>query len=138
MKRFSLPGRSNSTDKGPSSASSPDRATPPHVLEVILVHGLLQKKSPTIFGLWQTRWFELTQTDLMYYSSQTDGVPKGVLPLHCVREVERCEDDRCFNLHLENLKPSEPRRTFELQAANGVLRERWARALTTLTRGNDA
>ena len=50
MKRFSLPGRSNSTDKGPSSASSPDRATPPHVLEVILVHGLLQKKSPTICG----------------------------------------------------------------------------------------
>lgn len=111
--------------------------------ELILVHGSLQKKCPKTFGpwpmgVWQTRWFELTQTDIVYYSSQNDGQVRGVLPLQSVTEVTRCEDVRRFDVHLQDLKPSEPSRTVELMAANGLQRERWVRALTTLTRGNEA
>ena len=68
-KKFSLPGSSKTPRGGTTNRGD---------FELILVHGSLQKKSPKTFGkmgVWQTRWFELTQTDLMYYSSQTDGVP---------------------------------------------------------------
>lgn len=133
-KKFSLPGSS----KTPRGATT-NRGD----FELILVHGSLQKKSPKTLlagkmGVWQTRWFELTQTDIVYYSSQNDGQVRGVLPLQNITEVTRCEDVRRFDVHLQDLKPSEPSRTVELMATNGLQRERWVRALTTLTRGNEA
>ena len=131
-KKFSLPGSSKTPRGGTTNRGD---------FELILVHGSLQKKSPKTFGkmgVWQTRWFELTQTDIVYYSSQNDGQVRGVLPLQNITEVTRCEDVRRFDVHLQDLKPSEPSRTVELMATNGLQRERWVRALTTLTRGNEA
>ena len=103
----------------------------------ILVHGCLQKKQPSGLRQWQTRWFELSQVDLVYYAGQKDEEPRGVIPLKNVRSVERSSDGKKFVVSVEDLLPGSGKRAFELQAASSLVRERWVRALQMLTRGND-
>ena len=45
------------------------------------------------FGLWQERWFELSEEDLTYYASHLDAQPKGVLPLSCLTSIVASPSD---------------------------------------------
>ena len=63
----------------------------------VLAHGALHMRRWKA-AKWQLRWFELTQHDLLYYSSQEDATPRGVLPLECIIAVERAADPKTFTL----------------------------------------
>ena len=63
----------------------------------VLAHGALHMRRWKA-AKWQLRWFELTQHDLLYYSSQEDAMPRGVLPLECIIAVERAADPKTFTL----------------------------------------
>ena len=63
----------------------------------MLAHGALHMRRWKA-AKWQLRWFELTQHDLLYYSSQEDAMPRGVLPLECIIAVERAADPKTFTL----------------------------------------
>ena len=67
--------------------------------DVILLHGALMKRSSV--GQWQMRWVELTGHELVYYKTQEDAEPCGVLPLSYVTRVEACKNPTRFLLHVE-------------------------------------
>lgn len=63
----------------------------------ILHQGFLAKKSPKGIGLWQKRFFVLTEARLAYYKSQDTGVPPlGMILLTTVEQVTVMNQDQAM------------------------------------------
>lgn len=62
----------------------------------IVWQGFLKKKSPSGFGLrlWQTRYFRLQADVMLYYKSEDDVRPQGIIPLFFVKQIVHHTDKK--------------------------------------------
>jgi hypothetical protein len=90
--------------------------------------GYLEKRSAGIIKVWQKRWFSRDLHQLQYFGKRDDTIPKGVLNLFDVTQVEivapSVEDDSRtrFNIVAKN-------KVYQLRAPSKTERDAWVEAL---------
>ena len=96
----------------------------------ILIEGMLQKKSPSRFRGWQSRYFILTAGELRYFQKKPRGPDDydsfvGVVHIAGMQSVfpsSTDPDECCFMLNASN-------RNFELQADSSKACAKWIQAI---------
>ena len=68
-----------SEKQGTAAAQAEAEAARDEASDVILLHGQLRQRGK--MGTWSQRWVELTGHELVFFHSQEDPAPSGVLPL---------------------------------------------------------
>uniref|UniRef100_A0A8C2HAR3 ArfGAP with RhoGAP domain, ankyrin repeat and PH domain 3 n=1 Tax=Cyprinus carpio TaxID=7962 RepID=A0A8C2HAR3_CYPCA len=118
---FSLPHNfvSNETDEDiispyASFTSLSERAAP-------ILSGWLDKLSPQGNYVFQKRYVKFDGKNLMYYGSEKDAYPKGVIPLAAI-QMARVAKDNKFEVVTSH-------RTFVFRADNDVQRSTWCGTL---------
>ena len=87
--------------------------------------GFLKKKSPSLFGGWQKRYFRILDGKVMVYSEkENDPKPKGHVKLEQISKAEATED-KIFKFTLDD-------RDFILQAESNEERDKWIKVLNHL------
>ena len=74
---------------------------------------------------WNTRWFVLTNTHLIYYSSDEEKKMKGQIPLAGARVGDSSRKPHCFVIYI-------PERTYYIAAVSSTEKQRWLRLIKAL------
>uniref|UniRef100_A0A673MRY8 Arf-GAP with Rho-GAP domain, ANK repeat and PH domain-containing protein 3-like n=1 Tax=Sinocyclocheilus rhinocerous TaxID=307959 RepID=A0A673MRY8_9TELE len=120
QERLSTPPDSPSTDEDhiispyASFTSLSERAAP-------ILSGWLDKLSPQGNYVFQKRYVKFDGKNLMYYGSEKDAYPKGVIPLAAI-QMARVAKDNKFEVVTSH-------RTFVFRADNDVQRCKWCNTL---------
>ena len=87
--------------------------------------GYLQKKSPSLFGGWQKRFFKVLDGKvIVYFEKENDQKAKGTIKLDEISDPEATED-KVFKFTLEQ-------RDFILKAESNEERDNWVKVITKL------
>ena len=87
--------------------------------------GYLQKKSPSLFGGWQKRFFKVLDGKvIVYFEKENDQKAKGTIKLDEISNPEATED-KVFKFTLEQ-------RDFILKAESNEERDNWVQVITKL------
>ncbi|KAL2077435.1 hypothetical protein ACEWY4_026939 [Coilia grayii] len=97
-----------------SYTSLSERAVP-------IIYGWLDKLSPQGNYVFQKRYVKFDGTNLMYFGSEKDPYPKGVIPLAAIEMVRTAKDNK-FEVVTSH-------RTFVFRADNEVHRSKWCNTL---------
>ncbi|XP_031442972.1 arf-GAP with Rho-GAP domain, ANK repeat and PH domain-containing protein 3 isoform X2 [Clupea harengus] len=97
-----------------SYTSLSERAVP-------IIYGWLDKLSPQGNYVFQKRYVKFDGTNLMYFGSEKDPYPKGVIPLAAIQMVRTAKDNK-FEVVTSH-------RTFVFRADNEVHRSKWCSTL---------
>ncbi|TSK28154.1 Arf-GAP with Rho-GAP domain, ANK repeat and PH domain-containing protein 3 [Bagarius yarrelli] len=88
---------------------------------VIILSGWLDKLSPQGNYVFQKRYVKFDGKNLMYYGSEKDPYPKGVIPLGAIQMARAAKDNK-FEVVTNH-------RTFVFRADNEVQRSKWCSVL---------
>ncbi|XP_041930630.1 arf-GAP with Rho-GAP domain, ANK repeat and PH domain-containing protein 3 isoform X1 [Alosa sapidissima] len=97
-----------------SYTSLSERAVP-------IIYGWLDKLSPQGNYVFQKRYVKFDGANLMYFGSEKDPYPKGVIPLAAIQMVRTAKDNK-FEIVTSH-------RTFVFRADNEVHRSKWCSTL---------
>ncbi|KAM6977873.1 arf-GAP with Rho-GAP domain, ANK repeat and PH domain-containing protein 3 [Aplochiton taeniatus] len=86
-----------------------------------IICGWLEKLSPQGNYVFQKRYVKFDGINLMYFGSEKDAYPKGVIPLTAIQMARTAKDNK-FEIVTSH-------RTFVFRTDNEVLRHRWVTTL---------
>jgi len=117
----------------PKAPAFEEQAPPPRRL---LLEGLLQKKSPSLFAAMQPRYFVLHSDKIEYWKSEADRraqkAPQGLIPLYAVKKVinhATTEKGKSHRFDLAVGEAGAASRTFELGANTAQECENWCNTI---------
>ena len=89
------------------------------------INGYLQKKSPSIFGGWQSRYFSITDGRFLIYSDEKGAKAKGVIDLDKAK-ITSDLDPKIFKISISD-------REFILKAESEEEKISWVNSLKCLS-----